>query len=73
MPVEVDSVRAVEMPTKLVHGAGAVAQVGEVLRALGVKRPLLVTDPGVAAAGLVDRVLEHLESPVVFDLSLIHI
>ncbi|MBA3374408.1 MAG: iron-containing alcohol dehydrogenase [Actinobacteria bacterium] len=67
MPVEVDSVRAVEMPTKLVHGAGAVAQVGEVLRALGVKRPLLVTDPGVAAAGLVDRVLEHLESPVVFD------
>ena len=67
MPVEVDVVRAVEVPTRLVHGPGAVAHVGEALRSLGVTRPLLVTDPGVAAAGLVDRVLEHLENPVVFD------
>lgn len=67
MPVEVDAVRAVEVPTRLVHGPGAVAHVGEALRSLGVTRPLLVTDPGVAAAGLVDRVLEHLEYPVVFD------
>lgn len=67
MPVEVDAVRAVEVPTRLVHGPGAVAHVGEALRSLGVARPMLVTDPGVAAAGLVDRVLEHLEDPVVFD------
>lgn len=67
MPVEGDAVRAVEVPTRIVHGPGAVAHVGETLRSLGVARPLLVTDPGVAAAGLVDRVLEHLEDPVVFD------
>jgi len=67
MPVDVDTVRAVEVPTRLVHGPGAVARIGEALRSLGVSRPLLVTDPGVAAAGLVDRVLEHLSEPVVFD------
>jgi choline dehydrogenase len=67
MPVEVDTVRSIELPTKLVHGPGALARLGEILRELGVERPLLVTDPGVAAAGLVDRALEHLEDPVVFD------
>jgi choline dehydrogenase len=66
MSVEVDSVRAVELPTRLVHGPGALAQLGETLASLGVRRPLLVTDPGVTAAGLVDRALEHLEDPVVF-------
>ncbi len=67
MPVEVDAVRAVEVPTRLVHGPGALARLGETLRELGVTRPLLVTDPGVAAAGLVERALEHLEGAVVFD------
>lgn len=67
MPVEVDTVRSVELPTKLVHGPGALARLGEILHELDVKRPLLVTDPGVAAAGLVDRALEHLENAVVFD------
>jgi phosphonate metabolism-associated iron-containing alcohol dehydrogenase len=67
MPVDVDTVRAVEVPTRLVHGPGAVARIGEALQSLGVSRPLLVTDPGVAAAGLVDRVLKHLQEPVVFD------
>ena len=67
MPVEVDTVRSIELPTRLVHGPGALARLGEILRELGVKRPLLVTDPGVAAAGLVDRALEHLEGAVVFD------
>jgi choline dehydrogenase len=67
MPVEVDAVRSVEMPTRLIHGAGAVTHIGETLRGLGVTRAMLVTDPGVAAAGLVDRVLEHLDDPVVFD------
>ena len=67
MPVEVDAVRAVEVPTRLVHGPGALARVGEALATLGVTRPMLVTDPGVAAAGLVDRALEHLEDALVFD------
>jgi choline dehydrogenase len=67
MPVEVDAVRSVEVPTRLVHGAGAIARLGDALRELGVARPLLVTDPGVAAAGLADRALEHLEDAIVFD------
>ena len=50
------------------HGPGALEWLGETLAELGVSRPLLVTDPGVAAAGLVDRTLEHFdEPPVVFD------
>ena len=67
MPVEVETVRSVEVPTRLVHGVGAIARLGETLRELGVARPLLVTDPGVAAAGLAERALEHLDDAVVFD------
>jgi choline dehydrogenase len=67
MSVEVDAVRTVEVPTRLVHGPGALAQLGDALAGLAVTRPLLVTDPGVAAAGLVDRALEHLDDPIVFD------
>ena len=67
MPVEVEIVRSVEVPTRLVHGPGALARLGETLRELGVTRPLLVTDPGVAAAGLADLALEHLDDAVVFD------
>lgn len=66
MAVEVETVRAVEVPTRLVHGPGAIARLGEVVAELGVTRPMLVSDPGVAAAGLVDRALERLENAVVF-------
>jgi choline dehydrogenase len=67
MPVEVETVRTVEVPTRLVHGPGALARLGETLAELGVERPMLVTDPGVAAAGLAERALEHLDHAVVFD------
>ena len=67
MTVEVETVRAVEVPTRIVHGPGAIAQLGAVVRELGVTRPLLVTDKGVAGAGLADRALEHLDGAVVFD------
>ena len=67
MPVEVDTVRAVTVPTRLVHGPGAVASLADEVSALRVSRPMLVTDPGVAAAGLVDRVLPYLNGAVVFD------
>jgi choline dehydrogenase len=66
MAVEVETVRAVEVPTRLVHGLGALVQLGEVVAGLGVTRPMLVTDPGVAAAGLVERALERLDNAVVF-------
>jgi choline dehydrogenase len=67
MAVEVDTVRAVEVPTRIVHGPGAVAQLGEIVRALGLQRPLLVTDPGVVAVGLAERALERLDGAIAFD------
>jgi choline dehydrogenase len=67
MPVEVEAVRAVEVPMRLVHGAGAVRRIGELARELGVSRPLVVTDPGVAAAGVLERALEYLDDVTVFD------
>ena len=67
MSVEVETVRSVEVPTRIVHGAGAIARVGELVSELGVARPLLVTDKGVVAAGLAEAALAHLEHALVFD------
>jgi len=54
-----DSVHLFECPTRVHYGFGASARAGEELRALGVTRALLVTDPGVEAAGIADAVAEH--------------
>jgi alcohol dehydrogenase len=42
--------------TRLVFGAGAAARAGELARELGARRSFLVADPGIVAAGHVDRV-----------------
>lgn len=42
-------------PTKIIFGAGAAAQAGDVARGLGIKRPLIVTDPGIVKCGLLER------------------
>ncbi|MEW5774849.1 MAG: alcohol dehydrogenase-like regulatory protein ErcA [Thermodesulfobacteriota bacterium] len=56
---------------EFVFGPGALALAGRYARNLGARRPLLVTDPGVRAAGWTDRVLdsirEHGLAAVVFD------
>jgi choline dehydrogenase len=65
MPAEVEVVRAVHVPTRLVHGPGALASLDELLDELGISRPFLVTDPGVAAAGILERTLERLDNGVV--------
>ncbi|MDP8940614.1 MAG: iron-containing alcohol dehydrogenase [Actinomycetota bacterium] len=67
MNVEVETVRAVEIPTRMVHGPGAISRLGELVKGLEVEHPLLITDPGVASAGLAERALESLENTVVFD------
>ena len=68
MSVEVETIRTVEVPTRLVHGPGAIARLGGVVKELGVRRPFLVTDRGVVSAGLADEALRHLEDDaVVFD------
>ena len=42
--------------TPVKYGPGAAAEAGWELRRLGVTRALIVTDPGIVAAGIVDRV-----------------
>jgi alcohol dehydrogenase len=46
--------------TRLVFGPGTVAQAGELARQLGARHALLVTDPGLVAAGHADRVQSRL-------------
>ena len=67
MTVAVDSIRSVEVPTRLVHGPGAVSRLGELAADLGVRRPMLVTDSGVVAAGLADEAQRLLDDAVLFD------
>lgn len=42
-------------PTKIILGPGAIKEIGGVARSLNVKRPLVVTDPGIVKCGLLDR------------------
>ena len=42
--------------TRIEFGAGEVARLPEFLAALGIRRPLIATDKGLVAAGLVERV-----------------
>ena len=67
MSVNVETIRTVEVPTRLVHGPGAITKLGELVRELSVKRPFLVTDKGVVSAGLADKALESLGEAFVFD------
>jgi choline dehydrogenase len=65
------AIRTYETPTRLVHGIGAVARLGEEAAGLGMRRPLVVTDPGIVKAGILDEALPRLREagldPVVFD------
>jgi choline dehydrogenase len=65
------TLRTYQSPTRLVQRLGAVQELGHEAGQLGIRRPLLVTDPGVKAAGLLDTALEALRGsdvePVVFD------
>src|SRR5258707_2100503 len=63
--------RTYQSPTRLVQRLGAIQELGSEASQLGIRRPLLVTDPGVKAAGLLEVALEALRGsdvePVVFD------
>jgi len=48
-------------PTTIVFGAGALATLPDHVKRIGKKRALLVCDPGVRKAGLVDRALAALQ------------
>lgn len=54
--------------TRIEFGEGQVARLQEFLDVLGVKRPLIATDKGLVATGMVERVAGTLTAaPVVFD------
>ena len=67
MSVQVETVRSVEVPTRIVHGPGAVARLGELVRELGVTRPFFVTDKGCVEAGVTEQALGHVADAVLFD------
>ena len=56
---------------QIIHGPGSALQLASVCRHLAIKRPMLVTDPGLMGIGLVQPVMAALESEglmvVVFD------
>jgi alcohol dehydrogenase len=60
-----------DAPNTILHGAGALNQLPQLIAALGAERVLIVTDPGIAALGVVDRVVGLLDGAgiehVVFD------
>jgi choline dehydrogenase len=66
-----DLIRSYVSPTRVVHGIGALGKLGEEAGALGTSRPLVVTDRGIAGAGILDKAVEALRKegrdPVVFD------
>src|SRR5690349_5752158 len=65
------TLRTYQSPTRLVQRLGAIQELGNEASQLGMRRPLLVTDGGVKAAGLLETALEVLRrsdvEPVVFD------
>ncbi len=56
------TVRSFEIPTVMKHGAGAIKTLADEARALGMKRPLLVTDGGIVKAGLLERATAPLKA-----------
>ncbi len=50
-----------QLPTRIEFGNGIAATVGEEAKGLGGSRALVVTDPGIASAGLLDPILANLK------------
>ena len=70
-PIALDAWQAVLRPARVVFGAGRLAELGALVAELGGARALLVTDPGLEAAGHVGTAMESLGAAsidaVVFD------
>jgi choline dehydrogenase len=64
------TLRAYQSPTRMVHGIGSLAALGEEARGIGITRPLVVTDAGIVQAGLLEEAQRRLRErdlePVVF-------
>jgi choline dehydrogenase len=56
------NLRSFEVPTVVKHAPGALECLADQVQALGVRRPMVVTDQGLVKAGLVQRVTAVLEA-----------
>src|SRR5262249_28282444 len=52
-------------PNRILFGEGARSSLGAELSRLGIRRPLVVTDPGVVKAGLVEEVVSGIGDAVI--------
>ena len=52
-----------QAPTSITFGVGSASRLGQIVASLG-RSPLVVTDPGVAAAGILQKVLDSLAPAV---------
>ncbi len=53
--------RNINYPTSIKFGAGRIKELADHCKAVGIKRPLFVTDPGLAASPTVTTILEDLK------------
>lgn len=60
--VEHEAARYYFSPRRTVTGIGCLSVIADEVRRLGAGRILVVTDPGVRAAGVTDRVIDHLDA-----------
>ncbi len=56
VPKSMNKIFAYQMPTRIVYGPGSLKELPRELKAAGVSKVWVVTDPGVQAAGLLDKV-----------------
>ncbi|MCL5125154.1 MAG: iron-containing alcohol dehydrogenase, partial [Deltaproteobacteria bacterium] len=54
-----DALLKFEVP-EIIYGLGALGKIGQCAKRLGGEKVFLVTDPGIVAAGWVDRTIEYL-------------
>ncbi len=56
------NIRSYETPTEMKHGLGAIKTLADEAKALGMKRPMIVTDPGIAKVGLLEQAVAPLKA-----------
>ena len=56
------NIRSFTIPTTMKHGLGAISALADEAKAMGMKRPLLVTDSGIVKAGLLERATAPLKA-----------
>jgi choline dehydrogenase len=56
------NLRSFEVPTVVKHAPGAITCLADEIKALGCKRPMLVTDKGLVNAGLVEEAVKPLKA-----------